>query len=391
MLQKLVDHIAKGRDFKNQKERERIGKISGFLGIFLNFFLFLLKGTLGILSGSIALIADAFNNLTDTASSLITIIGFKMAGKEPDKEHPYGHGRIEYLTGLTIAVLVILVGYQFVVSSIARVFEPSTVETSTLMLIILTLSLGVKLFLYLFNKKLGKKVDSSTLLATAQDAIGDVLTTSVVILGLILAPYTTLPVDGIVGIFIAFYIIYAGIKLSLETTSPLVGQKPDKKLAEKIKKKILSYEHIYGVHDLEIHNYGPSKTMATIHAEVPHDMNLVSLHNLIDKIERHIRESLKISLVIHMDPVNYQDQRYLSVKAKVGEIAHSIDGVVSFHDFRYTGLSEHELLILEVVVDSKNTTEEQREAIKEELEEKLHEAFKTARILITIELDVTLF
>jgi len=391
MISKLVDRIIDGRDYQNAKERERVGTISGVLGIVLNFLLFSIKGLLGLFTGSISIIADAFNNLTDTASSIITIFGFKLAGKEPDKEHPYGHGRIEYLTGLTIAVLVIVVGYQFVVSSFKRIINPGVVETSPLILTILFLSMSVKLFIYVFNKNLGKKVQSGTLLATAQDAIGDVLTTFVVFLGLLLSPLTTLPVDGIVGVLIALYIIYSGISLSLETINPILGQKPDRELAERIKKKILSYDNIYGVHDLEIHNYGPSKTMASIHVEVPHDMELVELHNLIDKIERHIREEFHISLVIHMDPVNYQDEKYLSVKETVGKIVHSVEGVVSYHDFRYTGLSEHELLILEVVVDSKNTTEESREKIRKELEEKLHEEFKTARIMITIELDVTVF
>lgn len=391
MISKVVDRIIVGRDFQNAKERERVGTLSGIIGIVLNFILFSIKGVLGLFTGSISLIADAFNNLTDTASSIITIIGFKLAGKEPDKEHPYGHGRIEYLTGLTIAVLVIVVGYQFVISSFKRVVNPSIIETSPLILIILFLSMSVKLFIYAFNKNLGKKVQSGTLLATAQDAIGDVLTTFVVFLGLLISPLTTLPVDGIVGILIALYIIYSGINLSLETINPILGQKPDRELADMIKKKILSYDNIYGVHDLEIHNYGPSKTMASIHVEVPHNMDLVELHNLIDKIERHIREEYSISLVIHMDPVNYSDEQYLKVKDTVGRIVHSVEGVVSFHDFRYTGLSEHELLILEVVVDSRNTTEESRQIIKEALEEKLHEEFKTARIMITIELDVTVF
>lgn len=233
-------------------------------------------------------------------------------------------------------------------------------------------------------------MDSSTLLATAQDAIGDVLTTSVVILSLILSKYTSLPIDGFIGVLIALYIIFSGLKLSLETINPILGEKPEKELAERIKKRVLSYDYIYGVHDLQIHNYGPAKTMATIDVEVPHDMNLVELHNLIDKIERHIREELNISLVIHVDPINYTDERYLEVKKIVGEIALSINNILSFHDFRYTGHSENELIILEVVVDSKKTSEKDRLDIKMELEKKLHERFKTARIMITVDLDVAI-
>ena len=386
----MVDKLVVGRDYHIAKERERIGRISGSLGILLNFILFSVKGFLGLATGSIALIADAFNNLTDTASSLITIIGFKMANKEPDNEHPYGHGRIEYLTGLTISVLVIVVGYQFVVSSFKKILSPSPVTSSTLIIGILILSLSFKLFLYLFNKRLGKKVNSGTLLATAQDAIGDVLTTSVVIIGLILSQYTSLRVDGFIGVLIALYIIFSGLKLSLETINPILGEKPEKELAEKIKKKVMSYESIHGVHDLQIHNYGPAKTMATIDVEVPHDMNLVDLHNTVDKIERHIREDLDISLVIHVDPINYNDARYLEVKGIVGDMALSIDNVISFHDFRYTGFSENELIIVEVVVDSKKTSDKDRISIKKELEEKLRERFKTAKILITVDLDVAI-
>lgn len=390
MINKMVDKLVEGRDYHIAKERERIGRISGSLGILLNFILFSVKGFLGLATGSIALIADAFNNLTDTASSLITIIGFKMANKEPDNEHPYGHGRIEYLTGLTISVLVIVVGYQFVVSSFKKILSPSPVTSSILIIGILILSLSFKLFLYLFNKRLGKKVNSGTLLATAQDAIGDVLTTSVVIIGLILSQYTSLRVDGFIGVLIALYIIFSGLKLSLETINPILGEKPEKELAEKIKKKVMSYESIHGVHDLQIHNYGPAKTMATIDVEVPHDMNLVDLHNTVDKIERHIREDLDISLVIHVDPINYNDARYLEVKKIVGDMALSIDNVISFHDFRYTGFSENELIIVEVVVDSKKTSDKDRISIKKELEEKLRERFKTAKILITVDLDVAI-
>ncbi len=390
VISRLIDKIVSGRDLNMAKERERIGKISGSLGICLNFILFAVKGILGLTTGSIALIADAFNNLTDTASSVITIIGFKMANKEPDKEHPYGHGRIEYLTGLTISVLVIVVGYQFVVSSVKRIMNPGPVTSSPMIIMILVLSLSFKLLIYAFNKKLGRKIESSTLLATAQDAIGDVLTTSVVIMGLVLSQYTTLPLDGFIGVLIALYIIFSGLRLSLETIIPILGEKPEKELADKIKKKILSYENIYGVHDLQIHNYGPAKTMATIDVEVPYDMNLVELHNLIDKIERHIREDLNISLVIHMDPINNTDERHLEVKKTVGEIALGIPHILSFHDFRYTGHSEDELIILEVVVDSRNTTEKDRTEIRKELERRLRSRFKTARIMITVDLDVAI-
>lgn len=390
MINMIIRKITQGRDLQLARERERIGSLTGFMGILMNFFLFAVKGLLGMATGSISLIADAFNNLTDTASSVITIIGFKMAGKEPDQEHPYGHGRIEYLTGLTISILVIVVGYQFVVSSIDRIKNPAKVTVTTVALVIIFLSISVKIFIHLLNKRLGEKIMSGTLLATAQDALGDILTTSVVLLGLFVSRLTTFPVDGFVGVAIALYIIYSGIRLSLETIGPLLGEKPEDDLANAIKEKILSYPLITGVHDLHIHSYGPSTTMATIDAEIPYDLTLVEAHNLVDRIERHVREDLGIQLVIHMDPFNDKDERYLEVKRIVGEMVEEMDHVLSFHDFRYTGRSEKELLILEIVVDSKHTTENEREEIRKTLEAKLKDRFRTAKILITVDLDVAI-
>lgn len=390
MINKLVHKIIQEDNLNQNKERERLAKISGSLGIVINSFLFILKGLLGLFTGSIALIADAFNHLSDTASSIITIVGFKIAAKEPDKEHPYGHGRVEYLTGLSVSVLIIIVGYQFVISSFKRILEPSVVTVNPVILVILFLSLFFKLFIYKFNRSLGKEMNSNALLATAEDAISDVLTSSVVIIGLILSPLTRLPIDGITGVLIALYIIYSGINLSMMTASPLLGEKPDHDLAKKIKTTVLSFPQIIDVHDLQIHNYGPTKTMATIDVEVPYDLDLVTLHNLLDQIERKTEEDLSINLVIHADPVNYNDEHYLKVKKEVGEIALSIPHVLSFHDLQYTGYSENELIILEIVVDSKNTSEITRSLIKMQLEEKLRERFKTAKIKITLDLDVTI-
>lgn len=388
MINKIVKRMIKNEDLQQNKTRERLAKISGIIGIMINSFLFILKGLLGLFTGSISLIADAFNHLGDTASSIITIIGFKIAGKEPDREHPYGHGRVEYLTGLSVSVLIIIVGYQFFISSFKRILNPTIVSASPVIIIILILSLLFKLFIYKFNQKLGREINSAALLATAQDAISDVFTSIVVILGLILSPLTSLPLDGIAGVAVALYIIYSGISLSISTASPLLGEKPDQDLAKKIKDEVLSHDTIIGVHDLQIHNYGPTKTMATIDAEVPYNMELVPLHNLIDKIERKVETDLGISLVIHIDPVNYDDKHYLKVKEIIGEIALSIPNVLSFHDLQYTGFSEDELIILEIVVDSKNTSEITRSLIKMQLEEKLRERFKTAKIKITIDLDV---
>ncbi len=390
MINKLVHKIMIKDNLSQNKERERLAKISGTLGIVINSFLFILKGLLGLFTGSISLIADAFNHLSDTASSIITIVGFRIAAKEPDHEHPYGHGRVEYLTGLSVSVLIIIVGYQFVISSMKRILTPTVVTTNPGIILVLFLSLFFKFFIYKFNQSLGKEMNSNALLATAKDAISDVLTSSVVIIGLILSPFTSLPIDGIAGVLIALYIIYSGISLSIMTASPLLGEKPDRDLAEKIKARVISFEPVIDVHDLQIHNYGPTKTMATIDVEVPSYLDLVTLHNLVDIIERNILEELGINLVIHVDPVNNLDEHYLKVKQIIGEIVLSIPNVLSFHDLQYTGHSENELIILEIVVDTKNTTDLSRSLIKMQLEEKLRERFKTAKIKITLDLDVTI-
>ncbi len=390
MIDLFIDKIVNGKNYSNVHEREKIGIKAGFVGIVLNFILFLVKLTLGFVTGSISLMADAFNNLTDTTSSVITILGFKLANRPPDEDHPYGHGRLEYLSGLTISVLVMFVGFQFILSSWKKIVDPSPVSSEWSTTLILVLSIVLKYFMHMFYKRLGRKIGSQTLEATATDALGDVFTTSVVVLGLIASRFTTLPVDGVVGIGIALYIIYNGLMLTLETLNTIIGEKPDMELAEKIKSKVVSYNHIYAVHDLAIHSYGPGRTMASIHAEVPFDMNLVEIHNVVDKIERKVHEELGVDLVIHIDPLNDHDDAFLAVQQKVTELALSIPKILSVHDFRYTGLKDHKMLIFEAVVDSKNLSEKERMSIKHELTEMVSNEFPDTRVFITLDLDVTI-
>ncbi|HSP47776.1 MAG TPA: cation diffusion facilitator family transporter [Clostridiaceae bacterium] len=390
MINYLIHKLTDGRNYKENLERERIGVIAGSFGVFLNFVLFFVKVLLGLATGSIALTADAFNNLTDTASSVITIFGFKLANRPPDEDHPYGHGRFEYLTGLTISVLVMFVGFQFIVSSYKRIVQPEPVVFEWITLFILVLSIMLKLIMHLMYKRLGKMTGSNTLIATGTDALGDVFTTSVVVLGLVISRFTTLPIDGFIGIIIALYIIYNGVTLTLDTIGPIIGEKPDLELVEKIKEKVTSYDKIYGVHDLELHSYGPGKTMATIHAEVPYDIDLVEIHNIVDKIERKVKEELGINLVIHMDPINEEDDEYLHIKQEVTEIALRIPKVMSIHDFRYTGLSTHKIIIFEAVVDSKNTTAKEREDIEGILRSTLELKYPDTKIYLTIDLDVSM-
>lgn len=390
MINFFINKLTTGRNYRETLERERIGVIAGSFGVFLNFVLFFVKVLLGLATGSIALTADAFNNLTDTASSVITIFGFKLANRPPDEDHPYGHGRFEYLTGLTISVLVMFVGFQFIVSSYKRIVQPEPVVFEWVTLFILLLSMVLKLIMHLFYKRLGKMTGSNTLIATGTDALGDVFTTAVVVLGLVISRFTTLPIDGFIGIIIALYIIYNGVTLTLDTIGPIIGEKPDVELVEKIKEKVTSYDKIYGVHDLELHSYGPGKTMATIHAEVPFDIDLVEIHNIVDKIERKVKEELGVNLVIHMDPINEEDDEYLHIKQEVTEIALRIPKVLSIHDFRYTGLETHKILIFEAVVDSRNTTAKEREAIEGILRSTLELKYPDTKIYLTIDLDVSM-
>jgi cation diffusion facilitator family transporter len=390
MIDIFINKIVDGKNYSNVFERAKIGIKAGFVGIVLNFILFLVKLLLGFVTGSISLMADAFNNLTDTTSSVVTILGFKLANRPPDEDHPYGHGRLEYLSGLTISVLVMFVGFQFIVSSWKKIVAPSPVISEWSTTLILVLSILLKYLMHMFYKKLGRKIGSQTLEATATDALGDVFTTSVVVLGLIASKFTTLPIDGVVGIAIALYIIYNGLMLTLETLNTIIGEKPDMELVEKIKAKVVSYNHIYAVHDLAIHSYGPGRTMASIHAEVPFDMNLVEIHNVVDKIERKVREELGVDLVIHIDPLNDHDDEFLAVQQKVTELSLSIPKILSVHDFRYTGLKDHKMLIFEAVVDSKNLTEKDRLSIKHELTEMVSNEFPDTRVFITLDLDVTI-
>ncbi|MBP1920780.1 cation diffusion facilitator family transporter [Youngiibacter multivorans] len=390
MIDILINKIVDGKNYSNVFERAKIGIKAGIVGIVLNFILFLVKLLLGFVTGSISLMADAFNNLTDTTSSVVTILGFKLANRPPDEDHPYGHGRLEYLSGLTISVLVMFVGFQFIVSSWKKIVAPSPVISEWSTTFILVLSILLKYLMHLFYKRLGKKIGSQTLEATATDALGDVFTTSVVVLGLIASKFTTLPIDGVVGIAIALYIIYNGLMLTLETLNTIIGEKPDMELVEKIKAKVVSYNHIYAVHDLAIHSYGPGRTMASIHAEVPFDMNLVEIHNVVDKIERKVREELGVDLVIHIDPLNDHDDEFLAVQQKVTELSLSIPKILSVHDLRYTGLKDHKMLIFEAVVDSKNLTEKERLSIKHELTEMVSNEFPDTRVFITLDLDVTI-
>lgn len=358
----LLKFVTKGNtNFSDNKVRGRVGYLSGVVGIVVNLILFIIKLTIGIIVSSIAVLADAFNNLSDAASSIITIIGFKLSNLPPDKEHPYGHGRIEYLSALIVAFMVMLVGFQFIKTSINRIMHPKAIVFEWTPFIVLLVSIFFKIWLSIFNKKLGDKISSSTLKATSTDALGDVFTTSVVAASLLTSLFTDLPIDGYIGVFIAIAIIYSGFNLVKETISPLIGEAPDEELINSIKKGVLSYEYITGVHDLIVHNYGPGRTMASIHAEFPANINVMTIHEVIDKAERELSEKLELHLVIHMDPISMDTKEIVKTRNEVEEIIKDNPIIKSIHDFRIVG-DGNKNLIFDIVIDanklSKDITEE---------------------------------
>lgn len=345
--------IKNSSNIKDEKIRTQYGFLGGLVGIIANLILFGIKLFVGILSNSITATADAFNNLSDSASSIITILGFKLSNMPADEEHPFGHGRIEYLSGLIVAFMVMLVGYEFLKSSFSKIFHPSLTRFQLIPFILILLSILIKVWLARFNNYIGTTIDSSALKASSWDAVSDVITSSLIVLSLIASKFTTLPVDGYLGILVSLFLLYSGFKLVMETINPLLGSAPDKEMVEAIKSGVMSYEYITGVHDLIIHNYGPGKYMASIHAEVPYNINIVKIHDIIDIAEKELSEKLNIYLVIHMDPLNVDDEEIKRTKSQLIEALKAFPSVKSIHDFRIIGEGSHKRLIFDIVVDSK--------------------------------------
>lgn len=385
----LVKRFIKNSDnIKDQKVRRAYGNLGGFVGIFVNVILFVIKFIVGTVVGSIAISADAFNNLSDAASSVITIVGFKLAGKPADAEHPFGHGRIEYLSALIVAFLVMLVGIQFIKSSFEKILNPTVITFELIPFILLFISIGFKLWLSRFNKIIGEKINSSALKASAADAIGDVFTSSTVLISFLLAKFTTFPIDGYMGIVVALLILYAGFSIVKETLNPLLGEAPDPELVNDIYDRILSYPNISGIHDLIIHNYGPGRIIASLHAEIPADIDIMKIHNIIDRAEREVSHELNIHLVIHMDPICVITDEIKETWDYVEKILREYKEIESMHDFRIVGEGDNKNLIFDVVFDhthSKNT--DRVSEIIEEIKSKIKKEHSEYNCIITIDYD----
>ncbi|AJH01849.1 cation diffusion facilitator family transporter [Clostridium beijerinckii] len=339
-------------NIKDDTVRNSYGVLGGIIGIVVNIILFIIKLSVGVIVSSIAIMADAFNNLSDAASSLITILGFKLSNKPADREHPFGHGRIEYLSALIVAFMVMLVGLQFIKSSFERIVNPSPVAFELVSFILLIVSIFFKIWLSKFNKFIGEKINSSALKAASTDALGDVFTTTCVAISFLASKFTSFPIDGYIGMFVALFIVYAGFNLVKDTINPLLGEAPDPELVESIEKMVLSYDNILGSHDLIIHNYGPGKCMASIHAEIPGNINVVDIHEVIDKAEREISKALKIYLVIHIDPICVIEGEVKEAYDDILSIIEKYDYIESIHDFRVVGKGDIKNLIFDVVIES---------------------------------------
>ena len=351
--------------------RTRCGLLSGITGIILNIILVAGKLTVGIIAGSVAIIADAINNFSDAASSVITLAGFKLAGQKPDKEHPFGHGRIEYVAGLIVSVLIIFMGFELAWSSIEKIITPEAAEFSYAAMGVLIAAILVKFWLFYFNRKIAKRINSPSIAATASDSISDVIATCVVLAALIAGQYTTFPIDGVAGVIVAIFIFKAGWGAVKTTQAPLLGRPMSKELADAIDKLALEHENILGIHDLIYHDYGPGRAIVSFHAEGPADGNLMETHEMIDHVEREIREKFGIEAVIHMDPI-VVDGDTEEMRTLVESVIKSIHPDASIHDLRIAEWDKIHNVYFDVIVPYglDISDEEIEKRIKEQIKEK---------------------
>lgn len=348
LLAKIL--IKDTKDMSSPEARQKYGMLCGSAGIFFNVLLALGKFLAGLLSGSIAIMADAANNLSDAGSSLIVLFGFKMAGQKPDPDHPFGHGRIEYVSGLVVSMLIIFMAFELLKSSIDTIIHPGEITFEPVILVILIASILVKFYMFLYNRNYGRKIHSEAMLATSMDSLSDMGATAVVLVSMLVSYYTDIQIDGICGVLVALLIFYAGFNSAKETINPLLGQPPEPEFVKRIEEIVLEAEDIVGIHDLIVHNYGPGRVMISLHAEVPVDGDILALHDMIDNVEHRLKSELLCPAVIHMDPVSTKDAETMELKKVVTDIVHEIDPVLSIHDFRVVKGPTHTNLIFDMVV-----------------------------------------
>lgn len=359
MTQLLIRLFLKNApDINDPKVRDQYGQFASGVGIATNVFLFLMKLISGIAFNSIAIIADAVNNLSDSIASLVTLIGFKISGKPADSEHPYGHARVEYIAGMIVSFFIVFLGFNLVQSAFGKVIHPENANFSFLTVFILVLSILVKLWQSLFYKQIGESMNSVTLIAVSVDSRNDIIATTSILLGTLITLFTGFNLDGYMGILVALFIIYSGFRLILDTTNPLLGLAPSEELVEAISRKILSYDHIIGFHDLQVHSYGAGRCYASVHCEVPAELDVMVSHDIIDKIERDLQANEHIQLVIHMDPVITNDEKTNALKTSVEVLVNEISPELQIHDLRVVWGLHTTKIIFDVVLPYKSPWKE---------------------------------
>ena len=351
--------------------RRAYGTLCGAVGIGLNILLFMGKFFAGQLSGSIAVTADAFNNLSDAGSSAVTLLGFRLAGKKPDTDHPFGHGRIEYISGLIVAGLILLMGVELAKSSFDKILHPEEVTFSALAVAILAVSVAVKLYMWFYNRRIGGKLRSAAMEATAMDSLSDAAATFAVLLATLIGKWTGLAVDGYVGLLVALFILFSAYKAAKETLSPLLGQAPDPELVQRIRDIVAEHDTVVGIHDLVVHDYGPGRQMVSLHAEVPASGDILQLHDVIDNIERELHEKLHVQAVIHMDPIVTDDETVDALRRQVAELVRQVEPRMTVHDLRVIRGTTHTNLVFDAVLplDAAITPAEAGRRIREKVAE----------------------
>ena len=363
--------------------RARIGKLSGAVGIICNCLLAAGKLIVGHMTSSMSITADGLNNLSDGASSIVTLLGFKLAEKPADRKHPYGHARIEYIAGLTVAVMILFIGLELGKSSVEKLIDPEPIEFSFTAVWVLFASILVKLFMMLFNLKMGRRINSNALLATAADSRNDVISTGAVLLACIVGQLTGLKIDGYVGLLVALFILWSGVGIAKDTIDPLIGAKPDESLVHAIACLMTSHPNILGIHDLMVHDYGPGRRFASVHAELDHRIDPLVAHEILDEIERQAKRDLHVDLVIHYDPIVTDDPEVTAVHTRVTQILRGIDPRLSIHDFRMVSGPHHANVIFDMVIPAEY--EDKTAQLRREVEAQLQDGKKVYHLVITFD------
>lgn len=384
MINLLVKTFVKDcGNVQDPQVRQRYGTLSGAVGIFLNLLLSAGKMIAGVLTGSIAITADAFNNLTDAGSSVVTLVGFRMAGKQADNDHPFGHGRIEYLSGLAVSVVILLVGLELAKSSVEKIIHPEPVEFSWLSAGILAAAICVKLWMSYFNRSLSRRIGSAAMAATATDSLSDAVATSAVLLSSLIGRFTGVNIDAWAGILVAIFILRAGWGAAKDTLNPLLGQSPDPELVRDIERTVLAHPQVVGIHDMIIHDYGPGRSMMSLHAEVPAGADIMAVHDEIDAIERELKAKYRIDASIHMDPIVTGDETISRARQMVAGLVREVDPAMTIHDFRMTSGPRHRNLIFDVVVPY--SVRQSDEAVRREIERKIRAADPNSFAVIQVD------